>query len=77
MNLKAKVLVALMCVMMLSTSGYAFRFSVGGFGGLNMPVAQEDTKSGTAFGAKARIPLMGSLAIEPNILFAEEWRCRI
>lgn len=71
MNLKAKVLVALMCVIMLSTSGYAFRFSVGGFGGLNIPVAQEDTESGTAFGAKARIPLMGSIAIEPNIMFAK------
>lgn len=71
MNLRAKLLVALMCVVMLSTTGYAFRFSVGGFGGLNLPLAQEDTKSGTAFGAKARIPLLGSIAIEPNILFAK------
>lgn len=71
MNLKAKLFVALMCVAMMSTSGYAFRFSVGGFGGLNLPVAQEDSKSGTVFGAKARIPLISSIAIEPNLLFAK------
>lgn len=71
MNLKAKVLLVLLSVLMFSASSYAFRFSVGGFGGLNLPVAQEDTKSGTVFGAKARIPLMGSIGIEPNILWAK------
>ncbi|MGB5105231.1 MAG: outer membrane beta-barrel protein [Candidatus Zixiibacteriota bacterium] len=71
MNLKAKLLIVMLSVLLINTTSYGFRFSVGGFGGLNIPIAQEDTESGTAFGAKARIPLLGSIGIEPNIMWAE------
>lgn len=71
MNLKAKLLLVMLGVLMFSTSSYAFRFSVGGFVGTNTPIAQEDTESGMAYGAKARIPLLGSIGIEPNIMWIE------
>jgi hypothetical protein len=51
---------------MIHPAAEAFRFSVGAFGGLNFPVAQEDTRSGSVFGIKGHIPVSTFLAIEPN-----------
>lgn len=68
MKLISKVLLTAICLLMVSASAQAFRFSVGAFGGMNIPIAQEDTESGSAFGAKARIPLTGFLGIEPNFI---------
>ncbi len=64
----SKVLLALICLLLASSTANAFRFSVGAFGGMNIPLAQEDTESGSAFGAKARIPLTGFIAVEPNFV---------
>ncbi|MCC6964318.1 MAG: outer membrane beta-barrel protein [candidate division Zixibacteria bacterium] len=67
----AKAFVLAVCLLAVSTSAHAFRFSVGAFGGLNMPIAQEDTESGTVFGVKGRVPLIGFLAVEPNFTYVK------
>ncbi|MGB7062182.1 MAG: outer membrane beta-barrel protein [Candidatus Zixiibacteriota bacterium] len=49
----------------------AGKFSLGAFGGLNIPLAQDDAKSGALFGAKGRVLLLPYLGIEPYFSFAE------
>lgn len=71
MNLKAKLLLIALCLLLLSSVSYGFRFSVGGFVGTNTPIAQEDAKSGMVYGAKARLPLTGGIGIEPNITWVK------
>ncbi len=71
MKSRATVLLVALSLLLLVPAANAFRFSVGGFGGLNLPIAQEDTKSGFAWGAKARIPLTGFIGIEPNFMMIE------
>jgi hypothetical protein len=48
----------------------AAKYSIGAFGGMNIPIAQDDTKPGALFGVKGRIPLLPFLAVEPNFLSA-------
>lgn len=66
MRTKLLVIVLLVTVAFCCQEANAFRFSVGGFGGFNFPVAQDDAKMGTVFGAKARIPIIPFIAVEPN-----------
>jgi opacity protein-like surface antigen len=54
-----------------SSVALAGKFSIGAFGGLNIPLAQDDAKSGALFGAKGRILLLPYLGIEPNFSFAK------
>jgi hypothetical protein len=69
MKSRIALLILFLSVVMISPAAQAFRFSVGAFGGLNLPVAQEDTKSGTVMGLKARIPVTTYLAVEPNYTY--------
>jgi hypothetical protein len=48
----------------------AAKYSIGAFGGMNIPIAQGDTKPGALFGVKGRIPLLPFLAVEPNFVVA-------
>ena len=54
-----------------SSVALAGKFSVGAFGGLNIPLAQDDAKSGALYGAKGRILLLPYLGIEPYFAFAK------
>jgi opacity protein-like surface antigen len=49
----------------------AGEYSIGGFAGLNIPVAQEDASSGALFGIKGRIMLLPFLGLEPNFTYAK------
>lgn len=71
--MKKIVCLGLMVIFMmgLSSTASARRFSVGAFGGMNIPIAQDDTKAGGLFGAKGRIPLLPFLALEPNFTTAQ------
>lgn len=62
---------AILFLLMMVSSASAARFSIGGFAGLNLPLAQEDAKSGALFGAKGRILLLPFLGLEPNFSFAK------
>jgi hypothetical protein len=71
--MKKIVGVSMMVLFCLSFSSVttAGKFSIGAFGGMNIPIAQGDAKSGALFGAKGRIPLLPFLALEPNFVFAK------
>ncbi len=47
------------------------KFGVGAFAGINIPVVQDDQKSGTVFGIKGRLKLMPILVAEPNVSFGK------
>ncbi len=54
-----------------SSVAAAGKFSIGGFAGLNLPIAQDDASSGALFGVKGRILLLPYLGIEPNFSYAK------
>lgn len=47
------------------------RLGIGAFGGLNIPVVQDDQASGMTFGVSARVRLLPFLAAEPNVTFTK------
>jgi hypothetical protein len=65
------VLGVILFLSIMVSSASAARFSIGGFAGLNLPLAQDDAKSGALFGAKGRILLLPFLGLEPNFSFAQ------
>jgi len=71
MKKSISVLAATLFLLMMISSASAARFSIGGFGGLNLPIAQDDASSGALFGAKGRILLLPFLGLEPNFCFAK------
>jgi hypothetical protein len=62
--------VALLVVGVTSVAS-AGEYSIGGFAGLNIPIAQEDASSGFLFGVKGRILLLPFLGLEPNFTYAK------
>jgi len=66
--MKRLVVVPAACLMLLLASSVAAgEWGIGGFGGVNSPIAQDDADNGTVFGLKGRWTGMWSLAIEPQI----------
>lgn len=69
-----KKLILLAGIMLLCASltfAQAPKFGVGGFGGINIPVVQDDQASGTVFGLKARVKLLPIIVAEPNVSFGK------
>ncbi len=58
-------------LMGISSVAYAGKFSLGGFVGLNIPIAQEDMGNGILYGAKGRILLLPFLGVDPNFVFSQ------
>lgn len=67
-NLRVRyVVIALIGLMLITTvSASGMRISVGGFAGLNLPVAMDDVKMGPMYGFKARFAVLPAVGIEPN-----------
>ncbi len=68
--MRKRVLLLLMMVVISVPVGAA-HFGLGGYGGLNIPIVQEDQSSGTVYGLKAKLSLLPGIAVEPNINFAK------
>ena len=62
---------AILFLLIMVSSASAARFGIGGFVGMNIPLAQEDVKSGILYGAKGRIPLLPVLGLEPNFVYSK------
>jgi hypothetical protein len=71
--MKKIVCLSMLALFIMGTSSIASagKYSIGGFGGLNLPIAQDDAKSGVLFGVKGRILLLPFLGLEPNFTFAK------
>ena len=72
----APVLAATLVAMAMSgvtnaqTPSIGPKLGVGVFGGMTLPIVQDDQKSGTVFGFFGRLKLIPILVFEPNISFA-------
>ncbi len=60
-------IVAVLMLVAVAASAQTPKLGVGAFGGLSIPLAQDDQASGTVFGFRARISLAGSLALEGQL----------
>jgi opacity protein-like surface antigen len=56
--------------MLVVGTAHAGGFGVGAYGGLNIPVLQDDQGSGKIFGFKFRLKALPFLTLEPNLNFA-------
>lgn len=61
----------ILLLLMTTSTAFAGKFSIGGFAGVNIPLAQEDVKSGILYGAKGRIILLPFLGVEPNFVYSK------
>ncbi len=68
-----RVLLVTCLVVLLSPLAEAqgIRLGVGAFGGWNIPIAQDDQGTGTAFGVMGRIRVLSIFVAEPNITFGK------
>jgi hypothetical protein len=62
------VVTALLMAATAQTAG-ATGWGIGAFGGISIPVAQDDAEQGTVFGAQLRLSVGGLIGIEPNITY--------
>lgn len=66
-----KLLLLAICLLLLSQAGHAqgVKLGVGAFGGVEVPVIQDDQSSGSHFGFKGRLKL-AAITFEPFVSFA-------
>lgn len=62
-------LLALGLMLGLATSAHATGWGVGGFGGVSIPLAQDDGEQGMVFGGHVKLSVAGMLGIEPNFTY--------
>ena len=66
---KAILAIALLLLLSSSVSAQGVKLGVGVFGGLDIPVGQEDQAQGTVFGVRAKVRLIPIITLEPRIAF--------
>lgn len=68
-----KFVILLVLVLFLApiVEAQGIRIGIGPFAGANIPIAQEDQKTGSAYGAKARIRLLSFIVVEPHVTLAK------
>lgn len=66
---KAALAMVLVLLLSCSVSAQGVKLGVGVFGGLDIPVGQEDQAQGTIFGVRAKIKLIPIITLEPRIAF--------
>ena len=62
---------AVLLLFCLTSAVSAAKFSLGAFGGVNIPILQEDVSNGTVFGVKGRVMVMPFLGLEPNFVMSK------
>ncbi len=62
---------AVLLLFCLTSAVSAAKFSIGAFGGMNIPIIQEDVGNGTVFGVKGRVMVMPFLGLEPNFVMSK------
>jgi hypothetical protein len=62
---------AVLLLFCLTSAVSAAKFSIGAFGGVNIPILQEDVSNGTVFGVKGRVMVMPFLGLEPNFVMSK------
>jgi opacity protein-like surface antigen len=67
------LLSTLLAVLLLCSLSFSQvpKLGVGGYGGMNIPIVQDDQGNGTAFGILARVSVLPFLIAEPNVMFGK------
>ncbi|PKK84178.1 MAG: hypothetical protein CVT49_05110 [candidate division Zixibacteria bacterium HGW-Zixibacteria-1] len=68
---KAMITFGLVLIIISGASAQDVKFGAGVFGGMNIPIVQQDQAAGSAFGVRARLALKPFLVIEPNLMLGK------
>ncbi len=69
--MRKTAIVAVLLLAAAAVTAQTPKLGVGAFGGLSIPLAQDDQSSGTVFGLRAKLALAGFLAAEGQIGFTK------
>ncbi len=58
-------------VLLTALPASAFDWGIGGFGGVSLPLEQEDAESGMVYGARLRLDLGLGLSLEPQFFYLQ------
>lgn len=62
----------ILLLFLANIGGAEIKFSLGGFGGVNFPIVQEDSEIAGVGGFKARATFLPYLAVEPNFTYIRQ-----
>ena len=65
------VILGLMLLCVSLANAQAPKIGIGAFGGMNMPILQDDQGNGTVFGIKAKVKIIPVILFEPNMTFGK------
>ncbi|HHI02848.1 MAG TPA: hypothetical protein ENL22_04955 [candidate division Zixibacteria bacterium] len=65
------VILGLMLLCISLANAQTPKIGIGAFGGMNMPILQEDQGNGTVFGIKAKLKIIPIILLEPNLTFGK------
>ncbi len=66
-----KLILALFLGILMTATASAAGIGFGAYGGMSIPIVQEDQGNGTVFGVKAKFKMIGGISVEPNINFVK------
>ncbi len=69
MNRRMVWLFALLIAVAMAPAAHATGWGVGGFGGVSIPIAQDDAEQGMVIGGHVKFSVGGLLGIEPNFTY--------
>ena len=64
---KSLLIISILLIAVTSLSAQGLKFSAGAFGGVSIPVVQDDQGQGTVFGVMGRMNLMSLIVVEPYL----------
>ena len=64
---KSLLIICIVLIAATALNAQGLKFSAGAFGGISIPLVQDDQGQGTIFGVMGRINLMSLLVVEPHI----------
>jgi hypothetical protein len=68
--MKRLIGLATVCLLLLAVpQAQAQKLGIGAFGGVNIPIAQDDAASGTVFGIRGQLQAIPLIRIEPHVSF--------
>jgi opacity protein-like surface antigen len=68
---KTLIIVGILLFITPIVNAQSISLGVGAFGGINIPVVQDDQSNGTVFGLLLRVKALPFLVIEPNVTFGK------
>lgn len=70
--MKKLLMACLLAALVASAAGaQSIKIGIGFSAGLDVPIGQDDQKSGSIFGFKARLKVLPAIAVEPNLFFTK------